>query len=153
MKKIIFFLTTMFLMPVFSYAQSNQVTLSIKLYPIQILEVHKHNTGNSEDLNELSSDQLIIHQNVGTYSTSNFALKISQVKRKKINMRTFFQKSIKVSPELSYHLKVLPNRISPFSSRTRFNPSFRSPDTGIFNYNYENEEDLEYHTLYSMEAL
>jgi hypothetical protein len=75
----------LFLVQFSMYAQSTgQVTLSIKLYPIQIIEVEPTKTQTLEVLNESvnnSINQSPSPQQLSTYSTSQFALKVDSVTR------------------------------------------------------------------------
>ncbi|MFA5555180.1 MAG: hypothetical protein WDA68_11600 [Phycisphaerae bacterium] len=75
----------LFLVQLSMYAQSTgQVTLSIKLYPIQIIEVEPTKTQTLEVLNESvnnSINQSPSPQQLSTYSTSQFALKVDSVTR------------------------------------------------------------------------
>ncbi|HUH75721.1 MAG TPA: hypothetical protein VLZ75_15100 [Chitinophagales bacterium] len=74
----------LFLVQLSMYAQSTgQVTLSIKLYPIQIIEVEPTKTQTLEVLNESvnnSINQSPSPQQLSTYSTSQYTLKVESVK-------------------------------------------------------------------------
>ena len=110
------------------YAQSTgQVKLSIRLYPVQIIEVEPSNTQTLE----FSSESILKSTpscHLSTYSTSQFALKVDSV-----NSRAF--SNLRAS-----------NTVSP-----RNNKSInRIIDTD--RYNYETDGD-DLHVVYSMETL
>ena len=74
-----FIIAAMLLVQFSMFAQSTgQVTLSIRLYPIQIIEVEPDNTQTIEFSNQNISESTPPSQ-LSTYSTSQFALKIDSV--------------------------------------------------------------------------
>lgn len=83
--KIILIIIAAFFMVQFSmYAQSTgQVTLSIRLYPIQIIEVTPSNIQtlevSNQDVSNYSNQKLSSTQHLSTYSTSQFALKVDSL--------------------------------------------------------------------------
>ena len=79
MRKLYLILIAAFL-PVFAYSQIDQVSLSIILYPIQILEVYNHLPAEFSSHSREDAVQLDDQRNLNTYSTSNFVLNV-QVKK------------------------------------------------------------------------
>ena len=84
MNIIYFLIATMWLIQFSIYAQSTaQVTLSIRLHPIQVIEVQPVLTqslelSSQDDINSLNTS-ISSHQ-FSTYSTSHFELKVDSVK-------------------------------------------------------------------------
>lgn len=114
------------------YAQSTgQVTLSIRLYPIQIIEVDSFNAQTLEVSSEsvLNSINKSSYPNqLSTYSTSQFALKVDSVTRSAFsNLRD----SNAVHPQSNKSI----NRVIDAER-----------------YNYETDGD-DLHIVYSMETL
>lgn len=127
-----FLIVAMLLIQLSAYAQSTgQVTLSIRLYPIQIIEVAPIETQTLE----ISSEEVLSTLNqspssnqLSTYSTSQFALQVDTL------TSSAFDEWL-TSNEISSH----DNRsINPIVDAER--------------YNYESDGD-DLHLMYSMETL
>lgn len=119
------------------YAQSTgQVTLSIKLYPIQIIELEPTETQTVEILNKNVNNSINQSpssppsQQLSTYSTSHYALKVDSVQS------DVFQKISSSSA------------LPPTPQKNRSNNQF----THTGRYDYETERN-ELFVVYSMEAL
>lgn len=127
-----FIIAAMLLIQFSIYAQSTgQVTLSIRLYPIQIIEVEPINTqtleiSSQEVLNTLN--QSSSPNQLSTYSTSQFALKVDSVKSN------------------AFHQLRASNAVPPRKNR--------SIDEIFDAERYDFETDgIDLHVVYSMEAL
>ncbi len=132
MNIIYFLIASMWLIQISIYAQSAaQVRLSITLHPIQVIEVQPVLTqilelSSQDDINSLNTS--ISDHKLSTYSTSQFALRVDNVKG------SAFQQLYASSAVLS--------------SRSRSIGGFIESEK----YDYETDVD-DLHVVYSMETL
>ena len=124
MNIISFIIVAMFLFQVSLHAQNTgQVTLSIRLYPIQIIEVETLNTL----LFQVSNDSLLessLSSQLSTFSTSHYCLKVD----------TILNSVLQVSKST--------NGVPPRQNFSNINRSMEEHEEGY--------GDNDYHIIYSM---
>ena len=117
----------MFLFKISMYSQNTgQVTLSIRLYPIQIIEVEPLNTLSFEVSRENQLDASL-SPNLSTFSTSHYSLKVDTINH---SANQVVQATNGIPPRQNF-----------------------SSSNGLNGEREDNYEEIDYHIVYSMETL